>query len=176
MEFVLIRHTRCAVASGTCYGRLDVPLAHSAADDIAHTLDQTPHVDIVFSSPAQRCLQLANALASRDRCELHVMPELQELDFGAWEGLRWDEISRSESDPWAEDPWNRAPPAGETESELWVRVQALAERLHQITRVRRIAVIGHGGPLRALRCILTRTAIDERWSLNMGCGEVVRIA
>ncbi|MET0656557.1 MAG: histidine phosphatase family protein, partial [Steroidobacteraceae bacterium] len=144
MEFALIRHTRCEVASGTCYGRLDVPLAASAATDIERTLTQTPHVNIVISSPARRCLQLARAIAARDGCDLRVLPELHELDFGAWEGMSWDAIPRAESDAWAEDPWNRAPPGGETESELWTRATTVVEQLLEIAPAQRIAVVSHG--------------------------------
>lgn len=175
MEFVLIRHTRCDVASGTCYGRLDIPLAGSASEDIAEVLARTPPVDLVVSSPSRRCLQLASLLAARDHCDLRVLPELQELDFGDWEGQRWDDIPRSESDVWAQDTWNRASPGGETEREMWQRVSSVAAHLTQLTQLQRLAVVSHGGPLRVLRCVLTQTAASERWSLSMEMGQVVRI-
>ncbi|MET0986822.1 MAG: histidine phosphatase family protein [Steroidobacteraceae bacterium] len=175
MEFVLIRHTRCEVAGGTCYGRLDVPLASSAAEDIAHALDRTPRVDRVCASPAQRCLELARKLAMRDRCELRVLDELQELDFGAWEGMSWGEIPRPQSDEWAEDPWNRRPARGETESELWARVTSVAEHLLQATHIQRVAVVSHGGPLRILRSFLTQAPASDCWSLSMELGEVVLV-
>jgi alpha-ribazole phosphatase len=104
MEFVLIRHTRCDIAPGICYGRLDVPLAKSAPEDIGHTLARTPSVDLVVSSPAQRCHRLAIALGQRDGCDVRVLSELQELDFGTWEGMNWTEIPRPLSDEWAADP------------------------------------------------------------------------
>ncbi len=126
MEFVLIRHTRCDVAAGTCYGRLDVPLAQSSAADIVQTLAQTPPVGAIFASPLRRCRELAQALANRDACDVRFLPELMELDFGEWEGKRWDDIPRAQSDPWAEDPWRLAPPRGESENELWARAQRAA--------------------------------------------------
>ena len=175
MEFVLIRHTRCDIEAGTCYGRLDVPLADSAPEDIERTLAQTPPVDYVVCSPAQRCHRLALALGRRDGCEVRVEPALQELDFGAWEGLRWSEIPRTVSDEWAADPWHRAAPEGETECELWTRTARAAEEMLRMTTTRRIAVISHGGPLRILRCLLTQQPLSERWSWNIACGEVVHI-
>lgn len=175
MELILIRHTRCEVAEGTCYGRLDVPLATTAAADIDHTLSQTPSVDLVFSSPLQRCHTLALALAKRDACTVQVLPELQEIHFGEWEGLHWSAIPRSVSDEWAEDPWNRAPPGGESELALSSRVTLVANQLLQVSGARRIAVVSHGGPLRILRCLLAGEPLAQRWSMSMECGQVVSI-
>jgi alpha-ribazole phosphatase len=186
MEFILIRHTRCDVAEGTCYGRLDVSLANTAAADIDQALSQAPPVNLIFSSPSRRCHTLALALAERDGCAIRVLPELQELDFGQWEGLRWSEIPRSKSEAWTTDPWHRAPPGGESELELSGRVKRAAAQLLQVARykpageaaagVQRIAVVSHGGPLRLLRCLLTRTPVTKRWSLSMECGQVVSVA
>lgn len=200
MELILIRHTRCDVAEGTCYGRLDVPLAQTSAADIASTLAQTPSVGLIFSSPSSRCHKLALALAARDNCPIRLLPDLMELNFGEWEGRRWSDVPRELSDPWAEDPWHRAPPRGESESELWARVQRAAVELQNTARpsncltspaankqspvsdaeaqtdaTPRIAVVSHGGPLRLLRCLLTGAPVEERWSRSMELGKVVRI-
>jgi alpha-ribazole phosphatase len=131
VELALIRHTRCDVPAGTCYGHLDVPLAHTASADIELTLSRVPPVDLVFSSPSRRCHSLAQALAARDQCEIRVRDELRELNFGTWEGRRWDDIRRSESDTWAADPWNIAPPNGESENQLWQRVALVAAEVLQ---------------------------------------------
>jgi len=176
MELALIRHTRCDVAEGTCYGHLDVPLAGSAVADIELTLSRVPPVDLVFSSPSRRCHALAQALANRDACELRVRDDLRELHFGSWEGLRWSDIPRTLSDAWAEDPWNNAPPNGESENQLWQRAAHVAEELRQLEATMRVAVVSHGGPLRHLRCLLTGSPASERWRWSSACGEVTLIA
>ncbi len=179
MELLLIRHTRTAAPEGTCYGRLDVALADTHASDIVNVLRCVRHVDRVFSSPSQRCAQLALALAQRDACPLHYAEALQELNFGAWEGRAWRDVARAQSDPWAEDPWLRAPPGGETEASLWQRVADWRERhlsdshLNELTE--RIAIIAHGGSLRALRCQLLRLAPQERWQWQIAYGECQRL-
>jgi broad specificity phosphatase PhoE len=196
MELVLIRHTRCDVTPGACYGHLDVPLAHTASADIEQTLARTPSVARVFSSPSRRCHLLAEALARRDGCPIHVLPELQELNFGEWEGVAWSVVPRALSDAWAEDPWNRAPPRGESERELWERVKratvlvlesfaqqspntsaasSIARTPSADSGAQRIAIVSHGGPLRHLRCLLTRTPAELRWSRSIEFGEVVRV-
>lgn len=175
MELVLIRHTAVAAASGLCYGRLDVPLAPSAAADIAAVLGRLPPVAGVVSSPAARCLRLAEAIAQRDGCALALEADLRELDFGAWEGLRWDAIDRAQSDPWAEDPWRRAPPGGEREADLWARVQGWWARWRPPAGAGRVAVVAHGGPLRLLRCLLDGAPLEHRWSYSLEPGGITML-
>ncbi len=176
MELALIRHTRCEIAAGVCYGQLDIPLAGTASADIEQTLSQVPTVDLVFASPSQRCQSLAQALARRDACELRTRPDLRELNFGDWEGHRWSDIPRAVSDEWATDPWRFAPPNGETESQLWQRVSRVAEELRQLDGAKRVAVVSHGGPLRHLRCLLTDMPASERWAWSCQLGEVTLIS
>lgn len=172
MEFVLIRHTRCEIERGVCYGQLDVQLAVTHPNDIEVTLARSPQVDAVFSSPARRCLGLAQRLMQRDRCELIVLDELQELHFGEWEGRHWDVIAREQSDPWAADPWTRAPPGGETEHDLFVRVERALQRIRSCGH-RRAAIVAHAGPLRLAACLLTGRPLEARWKWMIEQGEVI---
>ena len=173
MELYLIRHTAPAVVKGVCYGQADVPLAETAERDIQIALAPLPKFDLVYSSPAQRCLRLARALAQRDECLLTLAPELQELHFGDWEQLPWARIPREHSDPWAADTWNRAPPGGETEQALWTRVATWFGTAQSLS-VPRCAVVAHGGSLRVLRCLLLGLAIESRWSWSLNWGEHAR--
>ncbi len=174
MELVLIRHTACAIATDVCYGQLDVPLSASACADIALTLTKVPPIRAVFSSPAVRCVTLAERLAQRDRCELMLLDELHELSFGAWEGQRWDLVSRVDSDHWAADPWHRAPPGGESEAELFARVQS-AHRTIVSYGAPRAAIVAHGGPLRLMRCLILDRPLGERWNWSIAQGDVERL-
>jgi alpha-ribazole phosphatase len=138
----------------------------------------------VFTSPLERCLSLASRLAQRDQCELVSDPDLRELNFGAWEGLSWDLIPRTNCDHWVQDTWNRAPPGGETEHALYLRVQrshqtilAVVARLAMSGRhLQRIAIVAHGGSLRLLRCLLLQLPLEERWDWRIEPGAVHALA
>lgn len=173
MEIYLIRHTQPAATAGICYGRSDVPLASTAEQDIQRAIATLPRFNRVYSSPAQRCTKLAEALARRDGCEPIVDAALSELDFGDWERLPWSVIPREHSDPWAADTWHRAPPGGETELALWSRVSTwYAAALAQ--PVDRCAVVAHGGSLRVLRCLILGLSAEQRWAWSPGWGEHVQ--
>lgn len=148
MTLRLVRHPRTAAAPGLCYGRLDLALGPEAAAEIAAAVTALGVASAVWSSPAARCRALAEPVARRHGVSLVLDDRLRELDFGAWEGRRWDAIPRAESDPWAADPMAVAPPGGETFAALLARVSAaLAEAPAGAV------IVSHAGPIRAARML-----------------------
>ena len=144
----LVRHP-AVEAGGRCYGRLDVGVADPASvGRLAAEL--APLGGTVWTSPARRCRLVAEALGDH-----RVDPRLQELDFGAWEGVPWDDVPRAGLDAWAADPWGFAPPGGESGAALVARVRAFAARCTVGDHI----VITHGGPLKVLAAVLRGEAV-----------------
>ena len=109
---------------------------------------------LLFASPARRCLSLARTFGGAVTAD----PRLLELDFGAWEGRRWEEIDRAALDAWAADPCGFTPPGGEPVAALVARVEAFARDLRALGRD--AVIVTHGGPLRVLLPVLRRAAPD----------------
>ena len=109
MKLWLVRHARPLVPSGVCYGALDVSADENATQVAAVALAGVlPRGVQLVSSPLQRCEQLTQCLRGlRPDLYLNIDARLAEMDFGAWEGQRWDAIARAELDGWAEffDTW-----------------------------------------------------------------------
>lgn len=153
MDIILIRHTAVAAAPGTCYGQQDVPLAEPVGDAFEQVAQRLPPVDAVATSPLQRCARLAQWLAQREGVPLHSDERWRELDFGAWEGRRWDSLERHGLDRWALDPWGFAAPQGESVRAMHLRVRAALAALRvkaDLNGWQRLAVVTHGGPIRVL--------------------------
>jgi alpha-ribazole phosphatase len=148
MDLYLIRHTRPVSEVGRCYGQVDMPLAPTQAVDCVTVTERLPPIQALWSSPLTRCRVLAEAIGARDGVTPLIDERLCELQFGEWEGRRWDEIDRGQSERWAADYWNVAPPGGETYRELHERVrEALAEIV--ASNASGTAVVTHAGPIRA---------------------------
>ena len=156
MALIFLRHPSVSGGEGRCYGRHEMPLGAGAADEIKGALRHTPPAVAVWRSPAGRCIDLAEAIAERDGVTVEVDDRLAELDFGSWEGRSWDVIPRTESDPWAADPVNNAPPLGETFAELMTRVSSVLAAVPD-----RTALVCHAGPIRAARMLLTGASFTE---------------
>ena len=145
----LVRHPPVA-ASGRCYGRTDLELAEpGSAAALAARL--TGMEGIVWTSPSGRCRNVAEAVGPH-----RIDPRLMELDFGAWEGVPWDDVPRSALDGWAADPWGFAPPGGETGAALVSRVRDFHADLPPGAHI----VVSHGGPLKVLLALLAGRPVD----------------
>ncbi len=150
MLIYLVRHARPQGVEGLCYGRRDVPVSDEETGRAARSLraclpsrllDAAP----IHSSPLSRCSALARRLAPARAAV--IAPELQELDFGSWEGSAWDEVPRGELDAWARDPWAYAPGGGESAQSALLRFQAWANRLEGEGNASVVAVT-HAGLIR----------------------------
>ncbi|MFZ2306702.1 MAG: histidine phosphatase family protein [Rhodoferax sp.] len=104
MTLWLVRHAKPLVEQGVCYGALNVAADAAATHEAARALAaELPPGIAVYTSPLQRCEQLTQVLRGL-RPDLAYMTDvrLAEMDFGAWEGQRWDSIARAELDAWTD--------------------------------------------------------------------------
>ncbi|MGJ4748845.1 histidine phosphatase family protein, partial [Leptospira sp. SA-E8] len=103
MKLWLVRHAQPLVASGVCYGASNIPAdaarTAACAAQLAAELPSLPSGLALHSSPLQRCAQLARTLCElRPDLNLRFDERLREMDFGHWEGVRWDDIPRTAYD------------------------------------------------------------------------------
>jgi alpha-ribazole phosphatase len=155
MELYLIRHPEPIEADGQCYGRADLAVAPSVlAETAARLRAELPALvwsrALIYTSPLSRCRGLASELAAPRQ----PLPsaDLYELDFGAWEGLRWDTVPREELDAWAHDIWSYRPGGGESAAMAAVRWRRWSRTLCDSRDDSAVAVT-HAGLIRvALKC------------------------
>jgi alpha-ribazole phosphatase len=122
----LARHAKPLIEPGVCYGQLDVAADAEAnlacAEALAEALPQGLHI---ICSPLQRCEQLAQVLSGlRADLTYRTDPRLKEMDFGQWEGQRWDDIGAAAIDAWVADFAHYRPGGGESARAFMQRVTA----------------------------------------------------
>jgi alpha-ribazole phosphatase len=164
----LVRHAQPVIAPGVCYGALDVPADAQATRQAALGLAQRmPHKVLLSVSPLLRCQQLAQALlALRPDLSHQTEARLAEMNFGNWEGQRWDALPPAAFDVWTNDFWRHRVGGGECVAdfmgrvaEVWdVAVSACSADLPQVW-------LTHAGVIRAARLIASgqrevRSAVD----------------
>jgi alpha-ribazole phosphatase len=166
VQVFLIRHPRPLVEDGLCYGRLDVDCEdpqHVAARIRTLLPEGTP----VISSPLRRARRLAEALDPK----AGIDARLSEIDFGEWEGKRWNDIERTALDVWAADVLNFVPPGGESVAGLKQRALAFAASLDSP----RVALVTHAGIIRALLGYWRQLPMEEWTRLTFDFGSVTKI-
>lgn len=180
MKLWLVRHAPPQVVSGVCYGVSDLaadgPATQACAAQLAELLPQGLPV---LASPLQRCEQLALALQGLRRdLTLNFDARLAEMDFGCWEGQRWDAIPRDAFDAWTADFGAHRFGGRESVDELLQRVAAV--HADQVQRGGEAVWITHAGVIRAVTLLaqgITRVQRADQWPREApGWGEWLQLS
>ena len=155
---VLLRHGETALTpekrfSGS--GGDDPALTEAGlrqAEAAAAVLAGRGTIQAVVSSPLRRCRQTAEAVAARLGLTVRVEDGLRETDFGAWEGLTFDEVRQRHPDELA--TWlssdEAAPSGGESFAEVARRVAVTRDRLLARYPGRTVLLVTHVTPIKTL--------------------------
>ena len=154
----LVRHARPLIDTERCYGRLDVPADEAATQQAAQALHQAllPHRgDVNISHSAlQRCEQLAYAIHGLEP-DFTAKPDsrLLEMNFGHWEGQRWDEIGKAAISAWAQNLASHAPGDGESLAQMLQRVNAALQQARREPQGQQVWIC-HAGVARCVQWLL----------------------
>lgn len=153
-RLILVRHGQSVLGRAKRYaGHRDTPLSPEGRDAISRLRARFRRLapDVIFSSDLRRCVQTARILSPSG--EIHRSARLRELDFGAWDGRTAEACRRRDPrrfERWMRDPWSARPPRGESLSLLHARVRAFVNSIARRFPNRTLALVTHGGPIRAL--------------------------
>jgi alpha-ribazole phosphatase len=173
----LIRHPPPIDSDGLCYGRLDVPVERDAVVAAAQALScnvpmQTLADAPIYCSPSSRCVDLARLIAAPRQPT--PADDLMEMNFGLWQGRRWDAIAQHEIDAWAKDVWNYRPGGGESAEMVVVRW----ERWVQQVRRRHsgdVVAVTHAGVIRVALARSGRIADSLALEAHIPFGSIHRL-
>lgn len=130
-------------------GWSDIPADLSDLAALARLNAFLPEGAVLISSDLSRATATADALA-RGRERLPHDPDLREMNFGAWEMRRHDDVAAEDPDlarAFWESPGTLAPPGGESWADLARRAGRATDRLLAGHPGRDIVVVAHFGPI-----------------------------
>lgn len=128
-------------------GWRDVPADLSDTAAVARMRDHLPKDVPIISSDLIRCVATADAIAG-GRVRLPHDRDLREFDFGAWDGLGFEEVGTRDpvlSRAFWDDPGDVTPPQGESWNDVAARVTAAIAR-HRATH-KDLIVVAHFGAI-----------------------------
>lgn len=154
MRWIWIRHGETAEnREGRYLGHADAPLNETGwkqARELAERLAGEKPVRL-YTSDLLRTRQTAEQLGAVWKMAPRLEPELRELSFGEWERLTYEELMARDEERarrWYDDPFQVAPPGGETLAQLGERVDRWLHRVSRTAEQKTIAIVTHGGVIR----------------------------
>lgn len=138
------------------------------AQALAQRLSSWP-LEVIYTSPLDRAVYTAQAIADRHSLTPIMLPELQEIDFGSWEGRSIPELEREHHEKyslWRADPFFNPPVGGESWEKLYTRLSR-AVKIFLDGSYKHIAVISHGGIMRALYAVFLGLNPHKVWNMDV---------
>lgn len=133
-------------------------------------------VSKIYSSPLQRAMETAEAIATLVGCDVEAREEFIEIEFGEWTGLDFDRLSRDARF----ERFNRFRSCADVPGgESMLRVQA--RMIEGIARVRArhddecIVLVSHGDLIRAAIAHYAGIALDMFQRIEISCGSLSEI-
>lgn len=177
-RLILVRHGEPeATARGRCYGKHDVGLSaqgRAQIERIAHFLQATP-LDAIYASPRRRAVESAQIIAQTANDKAHddqtnsdkmlrCDDDLAEMDFGAFEGLTYEEVATRhpiEYSMWMQQPTRVQFPDGENFSQMQRRVRRAVRHIRARREEKTVAIVSHGGVNRIVLATFLRVAARD---------------
>jgi len=127
-------------------------------------------VSQIISSPLSRCAKPAQVWAEDAQIPVCLDKRLQELSYGAWEGLTSAEIQAQFPgmlEAWRADPSQMTPPQGESMQHFAARVYAFMDALVQAHEHEHILIIAHSGTIRLMLAYVLQAPVITTRHLAM---------
>jgi len=165
----LVRHAEPELGgkSHVCLGgRSDVPLSPEGMARAAAAAASFEGEFRVYASPMIRARQTAEGI-SAGRWEVSVLPGMEEIDCGEWDGLSFDEIRQRWPERYAlrGGDLSLTPPGGESLESVAKRGVAALESI-LAESAEDVIVVAHKGINRVLLCVLMGRPVTDYRSLE----------
>jgi alpha-ribazole phosphatase len=151
---LLIRHAQTDWnKSGRWQGHIDIPLnekGHYQANLLAQRLENWP-IKAIYTSDLKRATQTAAPIGDKLGLEPIKQPALRERNGGSYQGMTGEELQARFGQEWRRvRQGGFAPPNGESNLELAVRMYTIYQEIVSQHEGYMIAVVSHGGAMRVL--------------------------
>lgn len=182
MKIILIRHGYTdGNEKGIYQGRLDLNLSEEGINqckEVEVKLKQL-NINAIYCSDLRRAIQSGEIIFPHEK--LNVIEAIREIDFGLWEGLNYKQISvvyKKEFEQFIKDYVNFTFPEGESFKQFYLRVEKwLSETIKNHKKGETIAIVSHGGVIKAILCILLGLGKEgfHSFDINSGCYSLIEV-
>ncbi len=140
-------------------------------------------IETVYSSELKRSIETAKIIcALNPETELIITQNLNEINFGKWEGLTREEIKKHfprEYKKWSIDPFNNIPPDGEDPRNILKRMLEFlsnVEKNYELVRDKNIICVTHKTPIRLILSYFENSSnLSEYRKHTIKNGDIIKL-
>lgn len=165
-RLLLLRHADHDLVGRALAGRGDTPLNARGREQANALVGRLASHDIraLYASPRPRAQQTVAPVSAARGLPVLTAPEFDEVDFGDWTGLSFEQLKAQGGEAWrawCERRGSARPPGGEPFAQVAARALAGFARLRDAHPDQAVLVVSHGDVLRALVATLLGMSLDH---------------
>ena len=163
----LVRHGESTLSGRYC-GSINADLSELGLEQAQHVGSYFKFIvlDECYVSPLMRALKTAEPIKKYHSIPFVVANEIQEMHFGEWESLTFNEIQTRWPElynQWMADPFSVRIPKGDLFPDFLERVREFSNRMLS-SQKNQIAIVAHAGVLSVLTLQLLRCPVNQFWN------------
>ncbi len=170
MKLILVRHGETDWNRERRYqGQADPELNETGkrqVEMLRNRLADTP-IDLVYASDSKRAMVTAQVITRGRDIVMAARQELREINFGEFEGKTFEEIEAIYPD-WVPTNFDFTSYQGESLGQVATRIKTFLSKLaERNSSEQTVLVVGHGGSLRVMLCILLGIDVSKWWQISL---------
>lgn len=180
VEIILVRHGETEWNKNEVFrGRADVDLNETGlrqAELLGEYLS-AEKIELIYSSPLQRAVKTASAIARFQKTEINTVTNLIDFDCGEWQGLTLEEVKEKYPElyqDWLDTPEQVRLPGGESLESVLNRAMPFVEGAVTRCGEGKIALVSHRVVLKVIICALLGLGNSHYWNIRLDNGAVTR--
>ena len=156
-------------------GKTDIPLSrtgilrmHGAAAFLSAF-----RLDRIYTSTLSRSIDSGKIIADSQGIDIEVAPAFDEVDFGIWEGLSFEDVRERYPEAfrvWLKDPATYPPPQGESFRSAQKRSMGRLKKIISEHGGEQIGIVAHAGLLRIMIFTLLGMRLHKIFRVGQGYG------
>ena len=182
MKLYIIRHGQTDWNSkGKIQGSKDISLNRMGLAQGYHLSDiiieNNYNISKIYCSKQKRAIETAEILSNKLNVEHEPIDGIEEMNFGDWEGLTWEEIRNcfpKQYLMWYEHRRYTKVPRGESYEDVLKRsliaINSIIEENEDD-----VAIISHGGVIKTLQCYLTNTPFNKMGNFKSDNSSILEV-
>jgi broad specificity phosphatase PhoE len=172
LEILIVRHGETAWNTGNIFrGRASVPLSElglKQAEQVGEYLSNK-NINAVYCSPLERAVQTALSIAKPQSLTPQTMEDLNDQDFGEWEGVAVEEVKKKYGEVYKQ--WTLKPdlvkiPGGELLADVRKRCIKALDRIIEKHKEGSIVIVTHRMITKVLICIMLGLDNSHIWAID----------
>jgi probable phosphoglycerate mutase len=172
-KIILVRHGHVeGIHPERFRGRAEIPLSALGEKQrllTAERLKRSSAPAIVFTSSLGRCIATGEAIAVACNVKSQILPNLYDIDYGAWQWKTHDEVRQCEPD--AFESWKKFPdqvqmPEGESLQQVLVRVTQALNKILKDYEGQTVVMVSHDSVNRVLLLHMLGLPLSKYWAIK----------